>query len=94
MEADSSIFRDREKARSFYRLRLSLFLISLFDFALFDHLLFIAHIGLCVLLTSLQAMVGSNLEVLFLLLVCELLVAMPFDVLMSGRTVIVTRDTP
>jgi hypothetical protein len=39
-------------------------------------------------------MVGSYLEVLFLLLVCELLVAMPFDVLMSGRTVIVTRNTP
>jgi hypothetical protein len=71
MKADSSIFWDREKARSLYRLGLSLFLISLLDFALFGHLLFVAHIGLCVLLTSFQAMVGSDLEVLFLLFVCD-----------------------
>lgn len=45
------------------------FLISLLDLALFGHLLFIAHIGLCVLLTSLQAMIGSDLEVFLFLFV-------------------------
>ena len=69
MEAHSSVFRDGEQARSLYRLGLSLFLISLLDLALFGHLLFIAHIGLCVLLTSLQAMIGSDLEVFLFLFV-------------------------
>ena len=74
MKADSSILRYRKKARSFYRLGLSLFLISLFDFALLGHLLFVANIGLCVLLTSFQGMIGSDLEVLLLLFVWAVLV--------------------
>lgn len=72
MKANTGVFRDREKTGSLYRLGLSLFLISLLDFALFGYLLFIAHIGLCVLLTRFQAMVGGDLEILLFLFVCDL----------------------
>lgn len=72
MKANTSIVRDREKTGSLYRLGLSLFLISLLDFALFGHLLFIAHIGLCVLLTCFQTMIGGDLEILLFLFVCDI----------------------